>query len=120
MKRKEFIQSVSLLTIGSLFTNELFAFADDHLSDFSKHIKPVGRALEMDGYYVWCNSPIEAPDGKIHIFFSRWLASKKMGGWINGSEIVHAVADTPESNFEIKETVLAPRGRGFWDATTCH
>ena len=120
MHRKKFIQQVSLLSAGMLLGENLFAADNDHLSEFSKHLKPVGRALELDGYYVWCNSPIEAPDRKIHVFFSRWKAEKKMSGWINGSEIVHAVADTPESVFEIKETVLAPRGPGFWDATTCH
>jgi hypothetical protein len=43
-----------------------------------------------------------------------------MGGWINSSEIAHAVAATPESPFEYVETTLAPRGDGFWDGTTCH
>jgi hypothetical protein len=96
------------------------AHTDDHVSAFAKKLKPVGRALEMEGYYVWCNSPIEGPDGRIHVFFSRWVASKKMGGWINGSEICHAVADTSESEFKFLETILAPRGPGYWDATTCH
>ena len=120
MQRKEFIQQVSVLAAGAWLNENLFAAGNNHVSEFSRHLKPVGRALELEGYYVWCNSPIEAPDGKIHVFFSRWKAEKKMGGWIKGCEIVHAVADTPESTFEIKETVLAPRGAGYWDATTCH
>ncbi len=89
-------------------------------SDFSKRLKPVGRVLEMEGYYVWGTSPIIGPDGKTHVFFSRWAAEKGMGGWINSSEIAHAVADTPESPFKFVSTVLAPRGEGFWDGTTCH
>ena len=120
MNRKTFIQHISLLTAGSIFSQSLLAEADNSFSDFSKRIKPVGRALELEGYYVWCNSPIEAPDGKIHLFFSRWKAEKKMSGWINGSEIAHAVADSPESEFTVTGTVLAPRGSGYWDATTCH
>lgn len=83
-------------------------------------LTPIGRALELEGYYVWCSSPIDGPDGKVHLFFSRWDAKKKMGGWLNGSEIAHAVADSPESPFQVVGTVLAPRGPGFWDATTCH
>lgn len=118
--RKTFIKQLSIITAGVLSGEKLWASNDQKMSEFSKHLKPVGRALEMEGYYVWCNSPIDAPDGRIHVFFSRWKASKKMGGWINGSEIVHAVADTPESAFEIKETVLSPRGPGYWDGTTCH
>ena len=101
-----------------------FSFAEDdwqkHLSAFSKKLKPVGRALEMEGYYVWCNSPILGPDGKVHVFFSRWISKKGMSGWINGSEIAHAVADSPEAPFQYVDTVLAPRGPGYWDATTCH
>jgi len=82
-------------------------------------LKPVGRVLEMEGCYVWCNSPIEDGNGKIHLFFSRWDAKKGMGGWIKGSEIAHAVAASPEGPFEFVDIVLAPRV-GFWDATTCH
>jgi hypothetical protein len=120
MNRKEFIQGLSIITAGSFFTNDLLAMNEDDHSEFSRHLKPIGRALELEGYYVWCNSPIEAPDGKIHIFFSRWKAEKKMSGWINGSEIAHAVADNAESSFRVTGTILAPRGAGFWDATTCH
>lgn len=91
-----------------------------HLSRFGRHLKPLGRTLELPGYYVWCNSPIYGPDGKVHVFFSRWAARKGMGGWINSSEIAHAVADSPEAPFAVVGTVLAPRGPGYWDATTCH
>lgn len=95
-------------------------YPESALSGFSRRLRPVGRILETEGWYVWCISPIEGPDGKVHVFFSRWPADRGMGGWINRSEIAHAVADTPESPFEYRETVLAPRGGGFWDATTCH
>jgi hypothetical protein len=120
MDRRDFIQHLSLASAIAFVPGLALANDDDHVSAFAKKLKPVGRALEMDGYYVWCNSPIEEPDGKIHVFFSRWVASKKMGGWINGSEICHAVADTPESEFKFIDVILAPRGPGFWDATTCH
>jgi hypothetical protein len=120
MERRDFITNLTLLSAASMLPDLAFAAGEDHISAFSKRLKPVGRALEMENYYVWCNSPIEGEDGKIHLFFSRWVASKKMGGWINGSEIAHAVADSPESEFKYVETILAPRGPGFWDATTCH
>ncbi|WP_345955562.1 glycoside hydrolase family protein [Mucilaginibacter sp. PAMB04168] len=120
MQRRKFIQGLGLTSAALAFTPD-FVFAEDGKeSDFAKHLVPVGRRLEMEGYYVWCNSPIEGPDGKIHIFFSRWVATKKMGGWINGSEICHAVADSPEGEFKFVDVVLAPRGPGHWDATTCH
>jgi hypothetical protein len=120
MERRHFIANLSLLSAASLLPELAFAGEDGQASAFSKRLKPVGRALEMENYYVWCNSPFEGEDGKIHLFFSRWAASKKMGGWINSCEIAHAVADTPESEFKYVDTILAPRGPGFWDGTTCH
>jgi hypothetical protein len=92
----------------------------DKISDFCKKLVPVGRILETEDYYVWGTSPIKEPDGKIHVFYSRWKAEHKMGGWLNASEIAHAVADFPGSQFKYIETILAPRGEGFWDGTTCH
>src|ERR1700754_686693 len=123
MNRKHFLQQMALGS-ACLLLPPLPGFASAQqtgkVSAFAKRLRVVGRALEMEGYYIWCNSPIYGPDGKVHVFFSRWVAKKKMSGWINGSEICHAVADTPESEFKYIETILAPRGPGFWDATTCH
>ena len=120
MKRRNFIRQVGLAS-SALALMPGFAFTGDGKeSDFAKHLQPIGRRLEMEGYYVWCNSPIEGPDGKIHMFFSRWVDKKKMGGWISGSEICHAVADSPEAEFKFTDVILAPRGPGFWDGTTCH
>lgn len=119
MKRREFIQMNSLLASGILLLQEDAFAAKPGVSNFAKHLKPVGRALELEGYYVWCNTPIIGPDEKVHVFFSRWDSRKKMSGWINGCEIAHAVADSPESEFKVIDTVLAPRP-GNWDATTCH
>lgn len=123
MDRRDFIEKLALSSAALVMPQLVQAGllpGDARVSDFAKKLKPIGRRLEMDGYYVWCNSPIEAADGKIHIFFSRWVASKKMGGWINGSEICHAVAQGPEDEFKFTDVILAPRGPGYWDATTCH
>lgn len=120
MNRRNFINRLSLLGAGTLLTtSSALAFDWNNESDFASRLQPVGRALEMEGYYVWCNSPIEGDDGKIHVFFSRWDAKKGMGGWIKGSEIGHAVADAPEGPYQFIEILLAPR-EGFFDATTCH
>jgi len=101
-------------------TTMLSEFADQLVSDFARRLVPVGRILETEGWYVWCCAPIEGPDGKCHVFYSRWPAERKMGGWLNGCQIAHAVADSPEGPYTHLQTVLAPRGPGFWDATTCH
>ncbi|WP_374166624.1 glycoside hydrolase family protein [Arcticibacter sp. MXS-1] len=122
MKRRDFVRQLSYFSLLSAIPGEGLVWpADDFpVSEFSGKLRPVGRALEMEGYYVWCNSPIKGPDGKIHVFFSRWSDKKGMGGWINSSEIAHAVASSPEAPFELVGTILAPRGAGYWDATTCH
>ncbi|MCU7550630.1 glycoside hydrolase family protein [Chitinophagaceae bacterium LB-8] len=120
MNRRDFISQLSIFTAGACCTHgQAGSFVLNDESSFAKRLHPVGRALEMEGYYVWCNSPIEGDDGKIHVFFSRWDDKKGMSGWINGSEIAHAVADKPEGPYQFVETVLAPRP-GYFDATTCH
>ena len=82
-------------------------------------LKPVGRSLQLQNYFIWCSSPIWGEDGKVHLFYSRWRKEKGMGGWIKGSEIAHAIADSPYEAFKHKDIVLQPR-EGFWDSTTCH
>lgn len=122
MDRKEFISQLSLLSALTILPGFKVGdiLKDDHISAFAKKLKPVGRILETEGYFVWCNSPILAPDGKVHVFYSRWTSKMGMGGWINSSEIAHAVSDKPEGPYQYIETILAPRGEGFWDGTTCH
>ncbi|WNH10741.1 hypothetical protein [Thalassobellus suaedae] len=77
MKRKDFISTTILATLGVTIPMQAYPFLDinqktSKLSDFEKRLTPVGRALEFEGYYVWCNSPIQGPDGKTHVFFSRY------------------------------------------------
>lgn len=122
MKRRDFIQQATIATSLLALPNINFANIPKKakISDFANKLIPIGRALEMEGYYTWCNSPIFGPDGKVHVFFSRWDSKKGMGGWLNSCEICHAIADTPESEFKFVEKVLTPRGLGFWDGTSCH
>jgi len=121
MDRRKFINNLSILSAGAcspfLEAGAMFSLPDE--SPFAKRLKPVGRVLELEGYYVWCNSPIEDDAGRVHVFFSRWDAKKGMGGWIKGSEIAHAVAESPEGPYEVLDVIFAPRP-GYWDATTCH
>jgi hypothetical protein len=121
MERRKFVKDLSILSAGAClsFNDTGSLFFEDIGRSFEKRLKPVGRMLELEGYYVWCNSPIQSDDGRIHLFFSRWDSKKGMGGWIKGSEIAHAIADRPEGPYQVIDTVLAPRP-GYWDATTCH
>jgi hypothetical protein len=94
--------------------------SDLPLSDFARRLRPLGRILEEEDWYVWCIAPTYGDDGRTHVFFSRWPKARGMGGWINACEIAHAVADAPEGPYTVLGPVLSPRGPGFWDATTCH
>src|SRR5438067_1077214 len=120
--RRSFVRTIAALSLATNWSKCALAadMSETNLSGFSKHLRPIGRILEFENYYVWCNAPIDGPDGKVHVFFSRWPATKGMGGWINSSEIAHAVADIAEGPYEVVGTVLVPRGTGHWDATTCH
>jgi hypothetical protein len=123
MTRRDFISSLTTLPFVPAVAHAVAPTSTPEtriLSAFARRLRPLGRILELEGYYVWCQAPIIAPDGKTHVFFSRWRADKKMGGWINCSEIAHAVADNPAGPYEVTGSVLAPRGPGFWDATTYH
>lgn len=121
LNRRAFLKRSAVVGLSTPFVSIHHSFVQKTFpeSNFCKRLKPVGRILEMPGYYVWCNSPIVAPDGKIHVFFSRWEEKYGMGGWISHCEIAHAVADSPESAFEFDSVVLAPRA-GHFDSTTCH
>jgi hypothetical protein len=118
VSRRAFLKAVSVTPV--LGTLPGLIGVQEPVADFLHKLTPVGRSLEWENGYVWCNSPIDGPDGKVHVFYSRWTADRKMSGWLNGCEIAHAVADAPEEPFQYVETVLAPRGGNYWDATTCH
>jgi len=43
-------------------------------------------------WYYWDGQILKAPDGKFHMFASRWDQSRGHAGWV-GSQAVHAVSD---------------------------
>lgn len=112
MSRKHFLAKMSCLCMYPLLDFDL------SISPYFK-LKPIGRTLYLPDYFIWCSSPIWGPDGKVHLFYSRWRKEKGMSGWINGSEISHAIADTPFDEFVDQQVIIAPR-EGYWDSTTCH
>lgn len=116
--RRDFMKSSFILLSGTMVTPSWLAMGStDHKPAFT--LKPIGRSLTLEDYYIWCSSPIWGDDGKVHLFYSRWKKEKGMSGWIRGSEVAHAVADNPYAPFEHQGVVLSPR-EGQWDSTTCH
>lgn len=90
------------------------------VSDFCKRLEPIGRILEDPDYNVWGCSPIYGPDGKIHVFYSKWPNEARHQGWLTCSEIGHAVADKIEGPYTVLESPLKGRGGDWWDSMTIH
>ena len=75
----------------------------------------------IEGYWVWCGSVIKGEDNRYHMFASRWRKTLPMHpGWLLESEIVHAVCDTPDGEFQFEEVVLPARGAEYWDGRSTH
>jgi hypothetical protein len=103
MHRRSFISRFSILSAGACFPSLVTrSFLNSDKSPFAKHLQPIGRALEMEDYYVWCNSPIQDDDGKVHVFFLRWIAKKGMGGWIAVSQGKIACMDNSYPKWRIQ------------------
>lgn len=124
MRRRSMIKNTIQAAVAAQFCRYQWSTHFDkqvgNFSKFSDKLKPIGRILETEGYYVWGASPVVAGDDKVHLFYSRWPSEYGMGGWIHKSEIAHAVAEKPEGPYRFESTVLAPTGDGSWDSTTCH
>lgn len=92
----------------------------EDISEFCDSLTVVGRILEDPDYNVWGCTPIYGPDGKVHVFYSRWKNEAKHIGWLSCCEIAHAVADTPAGPFKTLDVAVTGRGGEWWDAMTCH
>jgi hypothetical protein len=67
-------------------------------------------------WFHWCPSVLKAEDGMYHMFHTRWPKSIGFLSWLTHSEIVHAVATSPEGPFRTLEVAMPPTGseRGDW------
>ncbi|QBG46637.1 glycosyl hydrolase family 43 [Verrucomicrobia bacterium S94] len=99
---------------GVLFNRE------EKYSEFSKKLKPVGRILEDPDYNVWCCSPIYDEEGRVHVFYSKWLNAYDHLGWVAACEVGHAVADSPEGPYTDLGTVLKGKRDDSWDSWSIH
>jgi hypothetical protein len=76
----------------------------------------------MDGYWIWCGSPIKAcEDGRYYLFASRWPRTLTFSGhWITNSEVILASSATPEGPYAFEKVVLPWRHRRYFDALSTH
>ncbi|MEM0964951.1 MAG: glycoside hydrolase family protein [Verrucomicrobiota bacterium] len=93
---------------------------EENLSTFAKRLTGLGRILEDEKNNVWGCSPILDEDGNVHVFYSKWANEAAHKGWLECSQIGHAVARSPEGPYEVLETALIGRGGDFWDSMTIH
>jgi hypothetical protein len=97
--------------------------------DLGSRVQPLpaaNRFAERD-FFVWCGAPVKGPDGKYHLFYSRWPVRVGFApGWAIHSEIAYAVSDNPAGPYQHVNVALPPRGinpatgRKFWDADVTH
>ena len=88
---------------------------------------PASNRFAEDGYFVWCGAPVKGPDGKYHLFYSRWpVAAGFAPAWAIHSEIAYAVSDKPAGPYQHVNVSLPPRGinpatgKKYWDADVTH
>jgi hypothetical protein len=82
---------------------------------------PAGNRFAVPGYHVWCGAPVMTPDGRVHLFYSRW--ESKFGfapAWAIHSEVAYAVAEGPGKPFRHVNVALPARGPSFWDGSVTH
>ncbi|MBB3209141.1 hypothetical protein FHS27_004979 [Rhodopirellula rubra] len=87
---------------------------------WADRLEYVSVAVEEPGYHVWCTSPVIGPEGKTHLFVSRWPLKTTFAGWTTDCEIARYVGDTPEGPFEFAEVVLRGTGTDTWDRQSPH
>lgn len=88
-----------------------------------KRVQPVPAESRFTepGWHVWCGAPVRTPDGKVHLFYSRWPIEKGFApAWALYSEIAYAVADRPQGPYRHVNVALPARGNQFWDGSTTH
>ncbi|SHH57293.1 glycoside hydrolase family protein [Clostridium grantii] len=89
-------------------------------SNFCESLTPVGRILEDPEYNVWGCSPIYDEEGRVHVFFARWLNKYDHLGWVAACEVGHAVANSPEGPYEVLDVALKGSGGDNWDSWSIH
>lgn len=78
-------------------------------------------AFQSEGYWVWGSSVLKSPDGKYHMYVSRFPKSLPFHpGWMVASEIVHAVSDKIQGPYTFSDVALPSRGAQYWDGKSTH
>ncbi|MGJ8642600.1 MAG: glycoside hydrolase family protein [Luteolibacter sp.] len=116
------IPPIKLITLLGILGFSVAAAEKESTEDrsFADRLEYVGIAVEEPGYHVWCTSPVIGPEGKTHLFVSRWPLSVGFGGWMTHCEIARYVADSPEGSFVFQDVVVKGSGKDTWDRQSPH
>ncbi|MEM7363677.1 MAG: glycoside hydrolase family protein, partial [Pseudomonadota bacterium] len=79
---------------------------------------PGPNVLVDPEYHIWDRSVVRWIDGRYHAYYSRWLGEHNH--WLIDSEVIHAVAETPEGPFKDTGVVLQRRNTDGWDLVDSH
>jgi len=107
---------LSLLGAATVFGKEKL----EQNRSWADHLEYVGIAVEEPGYHVWGSSPVIGPEGKTHLFVSRWPVKDKFSAWITHCEIARYVSDSPEGPFVFQDIVLKGTDMDTWDRKSPH
>lgn len=81
---------------------------------------PRESGFRMDGWFVWCGSPIKVDD-TYHLFASRWPEETGFPeGYRDYSEIVRATSTDRLGPYTFREVVVDRRGGDWWDGGMVH
>ncbi len=90
--------------------------------DLIKLVQPIGpdNIYRDPGFYTWCNSIIQGPEGKYHLFYVRWPKKYGFYAWLTHSEIAHAVSDQPAGPYQFQDLAIPARGEFAWNQINAH
>ncbi len=123
-----FMRARSVLSaVSCLLLHGWFAAAEP--LDLGARVQPLPleNQFSVPNYHVWCGAPVKGPDGRYHLFYSRW--PKQFGfapAWALHSEIAYAVADQPQGPYRHVSVILPARGinpatgKKYWDGDVTH
>jgi putative isomerase len=92
---------------------------DLNLNAMLSPVPSISRLQDKD-YHIWGASMVRGPEGKYHLFYSRWPKAKGFSAWVTHSEIAHAVSDTPTGPYQHVDVALSARGADYWDGLCIH
>jgi len=113
---------INLMLAGLVVVSCLRTEAAPPALNFADMIQPAPATARFADpeYNIWCGTAVRGPEGKYHLFYSRWPRRLGHHAWVTHSEVAHAVGDSPLGPWHHKDVILPARGKAFWDGLCTH